>query len=325
MDFLSSLGIYRIRLPTPFLVGRVNVYLIKDSCLTLIDTGPNSEKSLVELKSKLGKLDLKLSDIRRLLITHPHADHFGLARKIVDESGAEVWALEKCRSEMENFYSEYQKYGIFFLDLFVKAGVPDQALADIKRNSEYMVQFIEPVKMDRPLKDGEIIPFDNFSLKVLHLPGHSPFCTCYYDTEGRFMLSGDHLIKHISSNPIIQKRDEKTGERPSALATYLESFKKTRKLKIDLILPGHGSPIKNHKKLIDQRFKLHQDRMDEILGILEKGPLTPYGIGDVLFPGSMKDHEFLILSEVIGHLDLLKKEGKVTCTEKDNRWYYSAV
>ena len=76
--------IHRISVPTPFYVGPVNVYLIEEDPLTLIDAGPRDDASLAALRSGLAQLGHKLSDIKRIIISHAHADHYGLA-KVVSE------------------------------------------------------------------------------------------------------------------------------------------------------------------------------------------------------------------------------------------------
>jgi len=81
-------GIRRLAIPTPFQVGRVNAYLIEDSPLTLIDSGPNSAKALDELEQALAGLGHKVEDIELLVVTHQHIDHFGLAAILARRSGA---------------------------------------------------------------------------------------------------------------------------------------------------------------------------------------------------------------------------------------------
>ena len=90
----AEAGIHRLAIPTPFQVGRVNAYLIEDSPLTLIDSGPNSAKALDELEQALAALGHKVEDIELLVVTHQHIDHFGLASILARRSGAEVAALD---------------------------------------------------------------------------------------------------------------------------------------------------------------------------------------------------------------------------------------
>ena len=104
---------------------------------------------------------------------------------------------------------------------------------------------------------------------MLHRPGHSPSDTLFHDRERRALIGGDHLIAHISSNPLISrplggKSGEPGGGRPRALITYLRSLRETREMDdSSVVLPGHGEPVTDHVALIDERFALHERRADE--------------------------------------------------------------
>src|SRR5215813_15353632 len=115
--------IHRISVPTPFYVGPVNVYLIQEDPLTLIDDGPRNDESINALRSGLAKLGHKLSDIRRIIISHAHADHYGLARVVVEESGATAliheWDAPAVLTNTD--YKPYRR-------LLAAAGVPTPAI-----------------------------------------------------------------------------------------------------------------------------------------------------------------------------------------------------
>src|SRR5947199_585356 len=87
---LKAMKVHRIIVPTPFYVGPVNVYLIEEEPLTLIDAGPRDEASLAALRAGLQQLGYKFSDVRRVIVSHAHADHYGLAQRIQEESKATV-------------------------------------------------------------------------------------------------------------------------------------------------------------------------------------------------------------------------------------------
>ena len=101
-----SEGIHRIPIPTPFAVGRVNVYLIEDEPLTLVDTGPNSATSFDELTTGLAALGHALEDIELVIVTHQHIDHLGLVSLVAQRSGAEVAAIDALAPYVENFSQE---------------------------------------------------------------------------------------------------------------------------------------------------------------------------------------------------------------------------
>ncbi len=184
------------------------------------------------------------------------------------------------------------------------------------------------VEVTRPLEDGEELALRDRSLRVLHRPGHSPSDTIFHDEERGMMLSADHLIAHISSNPLLARplgsKGDYTGARPQALITYMDSMEKTRAMELELVLPGHGAPIVDHKALIDERFRLHRRRAERILRLIASEPRTAHEIAQELWGNVAVTQAYLTLSEVLGHVDLLLREGSVVEDERDGVASFSA-
>jgi glyoxylase-like metal-dependent hydrolase (beta-lactamase superfamily II) len=163
----------------------------------------------------------------------------------------------------------------------------------------------------RPLHDGEELRLSARALEVQHRPGHSPSDMLLWDADRRILIAADHLIAHISSNPLISRPLDGRGARPRALITYLESLRRTRELPAEIVLPGHGEPITDHRALIDERFELHRHRAERIFGLIAGRPRTAYEIAQELWGNVAVTQAFLTLSEVVGHVDLLEVEGRV--------------
>jgi glyoxylase-like metal-dependent hydrolase (beta-lactamase superfamily II) len=152
------------------------------------------------------------------------------------------------------------------------------------------------------------------TLRVHHRPGHSPTDTLFHDEERGLLLGGDHLIKHISSNPLITRPLDGAsgaGERPQALVTYLASLERTREMELELVLPGHGKPIDDHRSLIDERFRMHRRRADKLHRLIAERPQTAYELAHAMWGNVAVTQAYLTLSEVLGHTDLLLNEGRV--------------
>jgi glyoxylase-like metal-dependent hydrolase (beta-lactamase superfamily II) len=146
---------------------------------------------------------------------------------------------------------------------------------------------------------------------VLHRPGHSPSDTVFWDADRAMLLAADHLLPHISSNPLISRPLDGSEGRPQALVTYIESLKATRELPAEIVLPGHGDPITDHRGLIDERLDLHARRAEKIYGLIAEGPKTAFEIAQELWGNVAVTQAFLTLSEVVGHVDLLMNAGRV--------------
>jgi glyoxylase-like metal-dependent hydrolase (beta-lactamase superfamily II) len=160
------------------------------------------------------------------------------------------------------------------------------------------------------LRDGDEIDFRDRRFSVHYRPGHSPTDTVFLDAQRKMLLAADHLLAHISSNPLISRLPG-SQERPQSLVTYLESLRKTREMDVDLVLPGHGDPITNHRELIDQRFELHRRRAEKIHDLISERPRTAYELAQALWGNIAVTQAYLTLSEVLGHTDLLQNEGRV--------------
>jgi glyoxylase-like metal-dependent hydrolase (beta-lactamase superfamily II) len=174
------------------------------------------------------------------------------------------------------------------------------------------------------LRDGEDMRFRERTLRVHHRPGHSPTDTIFHDRERRILLAADHLLGHISSNPLITRPPDGSTERPQALVTYLESLEATRAMEVDLVLPGHGDPIADHRALIDERFALHRRRAEKIHRLIAERPRTAYEIAQALWGNIAVTQAYLTLSEVLGHVDLLLNDGRVRELERDGVTVFEA-
>ncbi len=313
-------GIHCLSIPTPFAVGRVNCYLIEDDPLTLIDTGPNSGKALDELDIALRAHGHAIDALERIVITHQHIDHTGLLGILARRSGAEVVVLDLLAPVLEEFGAYAERDDELAESLMLRHGIPRDVVTALRSMSRAFRAWGGSAPVDRRLKDGEELTFANRTFQALHRPGHSPSDTLFWDADRRLLIGGDHLIGHISSNPLISRplggRSGEPGDgRPRALMTYLRSMSETREMPIDTVLPGHGEPVTDHVKLIDERFALHERRAAKIGGLIAEQPMSAYEIAQSLWGNVAVTQAYLTLSEVLGHVDLLIDRGEVRETE----------
>jgi glyoxylase-like metal-dependent hydrolase (beta-lactamase superfamily II) len=313
----AAAGIHRLAIPTPFAVGRVNVYVIEDEPLTLVDAGPNSGTSFDELRRGVAGLGHSLEDIELVILTHQHIDHLGLVSLVAAQSGADVAAIDAAVPFVENYSLEAQADDEFARDIMFRNGIPEDVVTALQSVSQAFRAWGARAHVTRVLRDGEEMLFSDRTLHVHHRPGHSPTDTVFHDRERRILIAADHLLKHISSNPLITRSLDGSGERPQALVTYLDSLRKTREMDVDLVLPGHGDPISDHRRLIDERFALHRRRADKIYALIAERPRSAYEIARALWGNIAVTQAYLTLSEVLGHIDLLLNAGRVREVEQD--------
>jgi glyoxylase-like metal-dependent hydrolase (beta-lactamase superfamily II) len=322
---ISDAGIRVLRIPTPFQVGRVNTYLLEGSPLTLIDSGPNSGKALDELERQLDALGHRIEDLELLIITHQHIDHLGLTDIVAKRSGAEVAALDQLAPFVENFGADAERDDQEAAALMLRHGISEEVVTALRQVTGSFRAWGSRAEVTRPLHDGELIELGDRSLEVQHRPGHSPSDTVFWDADRRILIAADHLIKHISSNPLISRPLDGSAERTQALVSYLESLKKTRELPAEIVLSGHGEPITDHSGLIDERFRLHQRRAEKLYRLIEERPRTGHELAQALWGDVAVTQAFLTLSEVIGHVDLLVNAGYVREAEDGDVIRYEAT
>ena len=323
-------GIHVLRIPTPFAVGRVNTYLIEDEPLTLVDSGPNSGKSLDELEHQLAEHGHSIADIELIVLTHQHIDHIGLVEIIVGHSGADVAAIDSLVRFIEHFNEDAARDDEFASSIMLRNGIPEDVVQALKTVSAAFRSWGGTANVTRPMRDGARLEFRDRTLQVLHRPGHSPSDTVFWDAERKLLLAGDHLIKHISSNPLIARPlqdgdTNPTRERPKALVMYLDSLRKTRELPAEIVLSGHGEPITDHATLIDERLEFHRQRAEKIYNLIAEQPRSGYELAQALFGNVAVTQAYLTLSEVLGHVDLLVDAGRVGEREREGVIYFETA
>jgi glyoxylase-like metal-dependent hydrolase (beta-lactamase superfamily II) len=324
-------GIHLMAVPTPFLVGRVNCYLIEDDPLTLVDTGPNSGKSLDELERALAELGHSIEDLGLIIITHQHMDHLGLLEIIARRSGAEVAALDVLGPYLADFSASATADDEFSMGVMRRHGVPAELATALQMVGGAFRAFGSSGQVTVPLRQGTELTLRDRTLTALHRPGHSPSDTVFWDERRRILVAGDHLLSRISSNPLISRPLEGPAagaaaeDRPHALVRYMESLRETREMPAQLVLGGHGPPVTEHVVLIDERFRMTERRSGKIHRLLSEGPQTAYDLAIEMWGNVAVTQAFLTISEVLGHLDLLIADGRATEDDSGEVTVFHAV
>jgi glyoxylase-like metal-dependent hydrolase (beta-lactamase superfamily II) len=308
---LSLPGVHTIQIPAPYAVNSINVYFIELPCPTLIDVPPDDLVFREHLGRALEQKGYSFRDIRRIIVTHPHFDHYGLASWIVEQSGAEVWAFGGGALYFETFPDQFEADFLHYAVLLENAGAPHKGNTYLDEFYKSLLRLGCKVKISRYLKDGDTIQLGSTPFTVVHVPGHTPWCIMIYDRHGQIAFTGDFLIKDISSNALLQRPGMGLYEYKS-LKTHVLSLQKTKALGLETALPGHGKPIRDAGRRIDQILHSIEGRKKQILALVNRlGPCTPFELMTRLFP-DLPDWQVLLgMSEIIGHLELLEEEGLV--------------
>jgi glyoxylase-like metal-dependent hydrolase (beta-lactamase superfamily II) len=293
-------------------VGRVNAYLIEDDPLTLVDAGPNSADTLVTLVQELATYGHRIEDLGLIVITHQHMDHFGLVHILAERSGAEVASLDLLAPWLETFMKSMDADDAYAEQVMAAHGVPEDARSVLRAVAATFHGWGAEARVTVPLSAGERLRLRDRTLTVHHRPGHSPSDTVLLDEDRGILFAGDHLIGHISSNPLITRPLEGPEQpRPQALVSYIDSLKRTQATDLAVVLPGHGEPVEDHRDLIDRRLAMHDQRRDKLEGLIAERPRSAYELARELWGNVAVTQAYLTISEVLGHVDLLLNAGRV--------------
>ncbi len=322
-------GVWRLPLPlrdSP--LGHVNTYLVRaDDGYLLVDCGWDTADSLEALQGHLRALDIKIDAVRHLLVTHIHPDHYGMAGRLRQMSNADLTFHRLERLYIDSRYGTADELLAEMGEWLRLNGTPAAELDRLNRGSLGMLERVQLAFPDRTLDGGEEIPCGRFAFKVVWTPGHSAGHICLFDARHKVLLSGDHVLPHIT--PSVGLHVRTTG---NPLADYLDSLRLIGRLEAELVLPGHGEPFRGLPERTAQLLAHHQSRLDEIVGIVNAAPgheLTGYEIAARMKWSRRRSWDDLsgferrmAVTEALAHIELLYARGMVQKRYADGGVHY---
>jgi len=319
------MNIIPLSIPTPFYVGDVNIYLIKEDPITLIDVGPKTTEAGQILREKLAANGVAFSDIRRIVLTHAHEDHCGLAKQVRDEAkNAEI---------LVHKWETGHLFGRLARDhhkrLLLRSGVPAAVFDEMRELYDKISLLTDSLDESEvvPLKDEMELEFENGSLRVLHTPGHTPGSCSFAREANRTLICGDCVLKRITPNPIVSPDPVDPERRFPSLAEYLVSLATLRAFKPTLAYGGHGEPVTDFEEIFNRYVRAIDERQRRVVSLISENGSTAFDVAQRLFPDSFGHdvHRFLAISEAIAHLDYAESEGKVGVEASGYVEYYTPV
>ncbi len=324
-------GIHQLKLPFPLQPEElaVNAYLIRgDRGCLLVDTGWNINQAYSAMERQLREIGLGFADISLILITHFHPDHYGLAGRLVQASGARV-ALHRIEKDfIDSRYMNMDGLLDQTADILRANGVPEKDLPRLQKASLGVRQYVAPVSPEVALEGGEVIGQGPYRFEVLWTPGHSPGHVCLLERTAKILISGDHVLPATFPNVGLHSQ---SGRDP--LPNYLRSLQAIEALDVDLVLPAHEHVFSGLAPRIGQILRHHEERKAAILDALGAGPQTAYEVslripwivhGVTLSYDQLQalDRRLAVMS-TMAHLEPLCTEGAAARAQRNGVTVYS--
>lgn len=323
-EWMLELGILRVPFDTPFPVEPVNALLIKGEPNAIIDCGLSLPGNWERLERSCQELGFETKDIGEIYLTHPHLDHFGLAQKIVDCSGAKVFAwefsAERFKAYPKNWFSERE----VFLELLAVSGVEQAMLNKTRETPSSFKRIAQAVKITDPFAvETKKMIAGRLLADILHVPGHSPWCNAFWFKEQGILVGGDLILERITPNPIWYPSDLVPSDW-QGLQVFQRSLRRIRELPVKQIIPGHGFSFQGLEKILDRAITRQVLRRDRLHTLLQGEAKTAFQCANELFGESVtKRSLFLVMSETLRHLDWLLEENKISQQTESPKTYQS--
>jgi glyoxylase-like metal-dependent hydrolase (beta-lactamase superfamily II) len=314
-----------LSIPTPFYVGDVNVYLVREDPVTLIDVGPKTDEAAQVLREKLAAHGVSFTDVRRIVLTHAHEDHCGLAKRVRDEA-----------KDAEIFVHEWETGHLFgrlaqdeHRDLMLRSGVPANVFDEMRDLYEEISLLTDSLAESdyKPLADEMELEFEGGALRVLHTPGHTPGSCSFVRDATRTLICGDCVLKRITPNPILSPDPIDPTKRFRSLSEYLVSLARIRSLSPTLVYGGHGEPVTDFEEIFHRYVRAIDERQKRVISYVAAEGVTAFDVSQRLFPDAASHdvHRFLAISESIAHLDFAHSEGKIAMEISGEVEFYKKI
>jgi glyoxylase-like metal-dependent hydrolase (beta-lactamase superfamily II) len=299
-------GIWRLRLPLPWPgVPHVNAWALSaGDGIVLVDTGYHEPGALAELERTLAQIDRRLEDVRLVVCTHAHSDHYGLAAPVVERAGCELW-MHPRHEHMTAGMSDPERSLERRVEVARQSGVPLEPLrqwAEQRRDQNPgIAAVIEP---HRELVPGVEVETDHGAWSVHYTPGHAPSHVVLFQQEQRLLLSGDHVLGRVSLY-------FDYGWTPDPVGEYLDGLDTAEALDARLCLPGHGRPFGDVRAHVDANRAEIMERLDSIAGTLGDDEATAFDLVRRVFgevDGMMMSWALTIMLCFLTHLE---RSGRV--------------
>jgi glyoxylase-like metal-dependent hydrolase (beta-lactamase superfamily II) len=267
-------GLWTVPVPLPIPLRYVFVYVFEtDRGPFLVDAGWNTDEAYDALCAGLGVVGTSIADVQGVMVTHIHPDHYGLAGRVRDVSGAWIALHPNDASLIHDRYFEPGRLLARMGTVLHMFGAPPEELDDLRTASMPVLQYVEPAEPDVLMEDGDRPEIPGWDLTAIWTPGHSPGHLCFWEPANSVLLTGDCVLPRITPNIAYHAQSD-----DDPLGDYLRSLEKLATYDAVEALPAHELRFTNHQERLREIRDHHEQRFAEVIGAVRGGRRTVWEI-----------------------------------------------
>ena len=301
-------GIYQVQLPLPFALRIVNCYLLRDGDgWTIVDSGLNYPPGQAAWLAAFDALGIRDESIARIILTHAHPDHYGMAGWLAERSSAPVLLSPIEQAFAARVWGGGEPVIQAVAALFHQHGMPDDLIAAVRDQMAVVRPMTQPLAKTTALAPGARLRIGAREFQAIPTPGHSDGHLAFYCAEERLLLCGDTVLIKITPNISLWP-----DGRPDPLADFMRTLDDLGQLPVDLALPGHGPLITAFGRRLAELRTHHDERLLAVERAAGQGA-TAFAVCTAIFPtDQLNAHQIrFAMAETLAHLEYLVGAGRV--------------
>jgi len=300
-------GIIRVKVPVPFPLQWVNGYILRSGDgYTIIDPGLHTDKAVDVWQTVLRELHIESDQIDRVVLTHHHPDHYGLAGWMQEWTGCDVYMSPEGHQLAKRLWGESETMTEELCSLFEQHGLPSNQLQQMREHMRGFIPLVSPQPEVRYLTEGDEWQAGELSFRTVTVSGHAYRHLVFIDEAKKLMFCGDHVLPRITPNISFIPNED-----PDPLDSFLQGLDKLATYEVEAIYPGHRDPFSDLKSRTASLKAHHEERLQTMVEQLDE-PQTVYALCTSLFGERLSIHQLrFAMSETLAHLIYLSNRGQI--------------